>query len=202
MMLTSDPATATRLLEQAFALGSDPGADPFVRKYLFMQLELSIAAGVTADLPINRDAVGLALAELKQDSGDSAAAIDVVEQLEPTAYAAVSLAELYSQVGRHDDVVELTDGIKNEDDATALLLVYRAVALREQGYHDAAHEAFKEALRSRSRAASVRHLALSERARNYEAQGKRGMARKDLERVLAEDSDYQEVRERISALEG
>ena len=201
MMLTSDEVTATRLLEEAFALGTDPGSDPFVRKYLFTQLELSIAAGVTADLPINRDAVGLALAELKQDAGDSDAAIDVVEQLEPTAYAAVSLAELYSQVGRHDDVVELTEGIKNEDDATALLLVYRAVALREQGYHDAAHEVFKDALRSRSRAASVRHLALSERARNYEAQGKKGMARKDLERVLAEDSDYPELRERISALE-
>ena len=201
MMLSSDESTATRLLEQAFALGTDPGADPFVRKYLFTQLELSIAPGVTAELPINRAAVGLALAELKQDAGDSDAAIDVVEQLEPTAYAAVSLAELYSQVGRHDDVVELTEGIKNEDDATALLLVYRAVALREQGYHDAAHETFKEALRSRSRAASVRHLALSERARNYEAQGKKGMARKDLERILAEDSDYHEVRERISALE-
>jgi tetratricopeptide (TPR) repeat protein len=200
MMLTSDQATATRLLEQAFALGTDPGVDPFVRKYLFTQLELSIAAGVTAELPINRDAVGLALAELKQDAGDSKAAIDVVEQLEPTAYAAVSLAELYSQVGRHDDVVELTEGIKNEDDATALLLVYRAVALREQGYHDAAHETFKEALRSRSRAAPVRHLALSERARNYETQGKKGMARKDLERILAEDSDYPEVRERINAL--
>jgi tetratricopeptide (TPR) repeat protein len=200
MMLTTDQPTATRLLEQAFALGADPAADSFVRKYLFTQLELSIAPGVTAELPVNRDAVGLALAELKQDAGESEEAIDVVEQLEPTAYAAVSLAELYSQVGRHDDVVELTEGIKNEDDATALLLVYRAVALREQGYNDAAHEAFKEALRSRSRAASVRHLALSERARNYEAQGKKGMARKDLERILAEDSDFEGVRERLAAV--
>lgn len=200
MMLTNDQPTATRLLEQAFALGADPAADSFVRKYLYTQLELSIAPGITAELPINRDAVGLALAELKQNSGESEGAIDVVEQLEPTAYAAVSLAELYSQVGRHDDVVELTEGIKNDDDATALLLVYRAVALREQEFNDSAHEAFKEALRSRSRAPSVRHLALSERARNYEAQGKKGMARKDLERILAEDSAFEGVRERLAAV--
>src|SRR6266511_6123735 len=119
MMLTSDQPTATRLLEQAFALGGDPATDSFVRKYLHTQLELSVAEGVTAELPINRDAVGLALAELKQEKGDLEGAIDVVEQLEPTTYAAVSLAELYAQAGRWDDVIELTEGVKNDDDARA-----------------------------------------------------------------------------------
>ncbi len=87
----------------------------------------------------------------------------------------------------------------NEDDA-AHLLVYRAIALREQGYPDGAHEAFKEALKSRSRAPEIRHFGLSERARNYLAQGKKAQARKDLERVLAEDSDYEVVRERLEEL--
>jgi tetratricopeptide (TPR) repeat protein len=155
---------------------------------------------VTAELPINRDAVGLALAELKQERDDRAGAIDVVEQLEPTTYAAVSLAELYAQTGRWDDVIELTEGIKNEDDASALLCVFRGQAFREQGYHDAAHEALKEALRARSRAAPIRHLALAERAQNYLAQGKKAMARKDLERILAEDSSYEGVRERLAEL--
>jgi hypothetical protein len=45
--------------------------------------------------------------------------------------------------------------------------VFRGQAFREQGFHDAAHEALKEALRSRSRAAEIRHLALAERAQNY-----------------------------------
>ncbi len=104
---------------------------------------------MTAELPVNRDAVGLALAELKQDHGDLEGAIDTVEQLEPTTYSAVSLAELYAQTGRWDDVIELTEGIKNEDDAAALLCVFRGQAFRQQGFHDAAHEALKEALRSR-----------------------------------------------------
>ena len=149
---------------------------------------------------INRDAVGLALAELKQERGDLSGAIDVVEQLEPTTYSAVSLAELYAQTGRWDEVIQLTEGMRNEDDATALLCVFRGQAFCEQGYHDAAHESFKEALRSRSRAAPIRHLALHERAQNYLEQGKKAMARKDLERILAEDSDYDGVREQLAQL--
>jgi tetratricopeptide (TPR) repeat protein len=97
-------------------------------------------------------------------------------------------------------VIELTEGVKNEDDASALLLVFRGQAFREQGFHDAAHEALKEALRSRSRAPEIRHHALAERAQNYLAQGKKAQARKDLERILAEDSSYEGVRERLAAL--
>jgi hypothetical protein len=116
MMLTSEPTEAEQLLSEAFATGKEPAEDKFVSSYLFTRLELSIAQGVTAELPVNRDAVGLALAELKQDHGDIDGAIDVVEQLEPTTYSAVSLAELYAQTGRWDDVIELTEGMKNEDD--------------------------------------------------------------------------------------
>ena len=123
-----------------------------------------------------------------------------MEQLEPTTYAAVSLAELYTATRRFDEVIELTEGIKNDDDASALLCVYRGVAFRERGFHDAAHEAFKEALRSRSRDAAIRHLGLSERAENYLAQGKKGMAKKDLERILAEDSGFEGLQERLAAL--
>jgi tetratricopeptide (TPR) repeat protein len=142
----------------------------------------------------------LTLAELYQSEDRFEDAIEVVEQLEPTTYAAVSLAELYVAANRYPDVIELTDGIENTDDATALLCVFRGVAFREQGFHDAAHEAFKQALRSRSRAAAIRHLALSERATNYAAQGKKGMARKDLERILAEDSSFEGVKERLDEL--
>jgi tetratricopeptide (TPR) repeat protein len=200
MLLTSEPTEAERLLGEAFATGKDPAEDKFVSTYLFTRIELSIAEGVSAELPINRDAVGLALAELKQSGGNLDGAIDVVEQLEPSTYSAVSLAELYAQAGRWDDVIGLTEGVKNEDDAAALLCVFRGQAFREQGFHEAAHEALKEALRSRSRAAEIRHLALAQRAQNYLAQGKKAQARKDLERILAEDSGYEEVREQLAAL--
>jgi hypothetical protein len=89
---------------------------------------------------------------------DLAGAIDVVEQLEPTTYSAVSLAELYAETNRWEDVIELTEGL-TKDDASALLLVFRGQAFREQAFHDAAHESLKQALRSRSREASIRHRA-------------------------------------------
>jgi Tfp pilus assembly protein PilF len=108
--------------------------------------------------------------------------------------------ELYAQTKRWDDVIELTKGVTNEGDASALLLVFRGQAFREQGFHDAAQETFKEALRSRSREAVIRHLALVEQAQNYLAQGKKAMARKELERILAEDSDYDGVREQLAEL--
>lgn len=195
------PEMAKPMLESIFASKQEPTSTPFFQRYMQAHVEIGIAEGVTASLPLNRDAVGLTLAEIYQREGELEKAIDVVEQLEPSTYAAVSLAELYAESKRYADVVELTDGVTNEDDACALLLVFRSIALREQSYTDAAHEAFKEALRSRSRDAAIRHYALSERATNYIAQGKKGMARKDLERILAEDSSYEGVRERLAELE-
>ena len=191
---------ARNLLSMVRQIGIDPGEHPFALKYVGDAIQVAIAPGVTALIPFGWDAVCLLLAELHQEAGDLDAAIDVVEQLEPTAHAAVSLSELYTQAGRYDEVVELTNGIKNEDNATALLCVYRGVAFREQGFYDASREAFKEALKSKSRNADIRHLGLSERSYTYLAENKRTMARKDLERILAEDAAYAGVQERLREL--
>jgi tetratricopeptide (TPR) repeat protein len=197
-----DGDEAVRLLTSSFEEGSDPADDPFTRAYLegASLMRVGIAHGVEAELPICRDAVGLLLAELHQERGDLAAAIDVVEQLEPTTHAALSLAELYSMTGAHDDVIDLTERLENQDDASALLLAFRGIALRERGTHDASLEALKEALRSPSRAREVRHFARSERARTYEAMGQRAQARKDLEKIMAEDSTYDGLAERLADL--
>lgn len=196
-----DTTQARELLEWAFAQGRDPAGDPFLSKYCSAsRITLEVAPGVVAELGLDRSTIGLALAELHQDTRDVSKAIEVVEQLEPTTFAALSLAELYSQAGEHDEVVALTQGVQNEDDATALLCVFRGAALREKGYCDAAREALKEALKSKKRAPEARHRALWERARTYEAEGKRGMARKDLERIMAEDSFYPGLADAIAKL--
>jgi tetratricopeptide (TPR) repeat protein len=128
-------------------------------------------------------------------------AIVVVEQIgEPTSYAAVSLAELYLVSGRFDDVVDLTNGVENVDDVTALLNAYRGSALRNLGHQDAAREALKEALRSKKRESPILNFALSERAETYLAQNRVAQARKDLERILADDSSFPEIRERLERL--
>jgi tetratricopeptide (TPR) repeat protein len=200
MLNGDDLPEVTRLLSAAFAPGDDPGAHPFTQKYLQTEIQIHVATGVTVNLPVNRDAVGLALAEAYQHTGAVEKAIDVVEQLHPTTHAAVSLADLYTEAKRYNDVVELTDGSTNQDDASMLLVIFRGVALREQGLYEAAQVAFKEALRYRSRPAELRHLALLERSHNFAAQGKKAQARKDLEHIIAEDSAYPGVREQLAAL--
>lgn len=199
LKLATEPGaeqTARSLLGQVLARGEDPARDSFINKYLpSTTVTVPIAPGVDAVLPLGRDVVGLTLAELHQEAGDLDAAINVVEELDSTAHAAVSLAELYLQAGRFEEVVDLTNGLTNEDDATALLLAFRGAALRELGHFEAAREALKEATRSKSRDADIRHFALFERAKTNLADRKRAQARKDAERILAEDARFPGVRE-------
>jgi tetratricopeptide (TPR) repeat protein len=196
-----DRSRARTLLEWVFDTEKDPAFDPFIAKYVSFHFRLEVVAGAVAELGLDRASVGLALAEMYQADGALDEAIDVVEQLEPTAFTALSLAELYSLAARYDDIVEVTSGVENHDDATALLCVLRGVAFREKGLFDAAREAFAEALASRKRAPVIRHRALLERARTYEAEGKRALARKDLERILGEDSHYDGLAEELHSLD-
>lgn len=193
---------ARHLLAWVFAQRQEIDTHPFVTQYLTgATITLEIANGVSATLPISLATVGLAAAELHQAAGDLASAIATVEHIDPpTSVAALSLAELYLEAGRHDEVVEVTQSVTNTDDLTALLCVFRGAAMRDQGFYDAAREAFKEALRIRSRPAEIRHRALLERAQTYLAQNKFAMARKDLEKILAEDSTVPGLREALAQL--
>ncbi len=196
-----DYERARQLLTWAFHHDFDPATDPFCTKYVpAATVSIGIAEGVEVQLPLDREAIGLALAELHQEAGDLDAAVTVVESLEPSTIAAVSLAELYAEQERWHDLVELTDGLSNDDEPSTYLLTQRGQALRQLGQPGAGREALKEALRVRSRPAQLRHAALIERAHCYITERKHGLARKDLERVYAEDSRYPGVREALDAL--
>lgn len=192
---------ARALIEEAYSEGFDPSTDPFLTKYLPKgTVTLGITDQVTVTLPLDRDAVGLLLAELRQQESDIAGATAVTEALTPTTITAVSLAELYIEQRRWTDVVDMTEALHNEDEPTTYLLIQRGIALREQGYANASRESFKEALRVRSRPANLKHLALVERGRTNLADGKKAMARKDFERALAEDSRYPGLKELLDSI--
>ncbi len=182
---------ARTLCDWLFSVGYEPTTDPLLTKYgARSSIYLPIADGIGADLDLDRSAIGLLLAELEQNAGRVERAVEIVEQLEPTSIAAVSLSELYAGLSRWADVIDLTNGVTNEDDACVYLLTRRAEAFRAQGHFEAARESLKEALRSRSRSAELRQAALIERGKAYLGEGKKGMDRKDFERVLAENSDF------------
>ncbi|MFC4614805.1 DUF4236 domain-containing protein [Cellulomonas algicola] len=198
---SNDVARVQELLGWLWREGYEPATDPFLSRYLPQAaLALEITPEISVELPLTRDTIGLTLAEALQSAGDVRGASDIVEEVTPSTVAAVSLAELYAEQARWADVIALTDGVANEDEASMYLLVQRAVALRSTGNPGAAREALKEALRLRSRPAQLRHRALVERAYTYLAENKRAMARKDLEKVLAEDSSYPGLAEAMAEL--
>lgn len=199
--VAGDVERARSLTEVLWREGYQPSNDPFLRKYFpNARVQLNIVDGITVTVPFDREMLGLALAELRQMQEDIAGAVEIVEQLAPTTLAAVSLAELYGVQHRWTDIVELTDGVTNEDDFSTYLLIQRGVAFREQRYYDAAREAFKVAYAARSREATLRRMALIERGQTYLAEGKLAMARKDFEKVLAEDAQYPGLREHLASL--
>jgi hypothetical protein len=65
---------------------------------------------------------------------------------------------------------------------------------------DQRHEALKEALRSRSRAAPIRHLALHERAQNYLSPGEEVDGPQRPRAHPRREPDYEGVREQLSEL--
>lgn len=178
----------------------EPASDSFVSRFApGGTVVLPIAPGISAEAPVNRDSLSLLLAELEQSSGNLERATEVVEALEPSTLAAVSLAELYAEQARWDEVVSMTDDLTNEDEPSTYLLIQRGIALREQGYFEASRTALKEALRPRSRPAELRHVASIERGKTYLAEGKKAMARKDFERVMAENSSFEGLADLLAA---
>jgi tetratricopeptide (TPR) repeat protein len=198
---SADLPSARRRVEWLWSSGYDPARDPFLNRYMpDLTIELALTAEITAALPADRDALGLLLAELRQGTGDVAQAINCVESLTPSSPTAVSLAELYASQSRWMEIVDLTNDLENDDDLLTYLLIQRGVAFRELRMFDAARESFKKALAPRSRPAVLRHLALVERGQCYLAEGKRAMARKDFQKVLAENANYPGLADHLVAV--
>jgi tetratricopeptide (TPR) repeat protein len=166
-------------------------------------IQVSVTRFVVAELPMSHVGAALLLAEIYQHANQADRAIELLESLGSVAALpvfALSLAELYDARERFDDVLRVTQGfIENQDDANAQLLVFRANALAEKGLNDAALSTLKEALRFRSRSPLILRLARYVRASVYERMGRKAQARKDLERIFAEDPSFGDVGKRLGA---
>lgn len=198
-----DDTGARRDLQWVFDTGSDPGSDHFVKSYAALNIHIEVTDGVSVTVPISRDAVGLLLAELygRAEPPDLAKAIEVIHALPRTTLTALSLADLLDQTGQFDEVIDVTEDAPNTDDATSLLWVFRGIAFRESGAHDAALECFAKVTRCRSRNPTVLHRARFERARCYAEMGKKAQARKDLGVIQAEDPSFGGVTEALAELD-
>ena len=166
------------------------------------EMNVKVAPGVDVPMRFSVQGLGHMYIELLQLGERYAEALDVAVSLAPDQISALAVCECEVQLRRWKDVIETTEDIENEDDATALLLIFRAIAFREEGMFDAAIETIRLARSSKKRHEDVLNKALFERAIIYEEQGKIPLAKKELSKILATDSDFPGVSERLKKLEG
>ena len=180
-----------------------PIPDRLMRRYLSRGvLEIHVTPNVTAHAGIERGGVALLLVETYQHVQRREAAIDLLEALgarTKSAAVALCLADLYLAEGAWDEVERVTEAFTaNLDDLSLQILILRARAQRERGMFIPALRTLREALRFRKRDALLLNEARYERALLYEAEGKRALARKDLERIFDHGPGFRDVAKRLS----
>lgn len=180
-------ATAKKLWERRSEFSEEPLFYEYAKG---AEITLAAAPGVQIPMEYGLIPLGLIYVELLQLNQDFEKALEVAETLPANQATALAVCESELQLGRWDSVLETTDEIENIDDATALLLIYRAIALRQLGHLDGSIEALRLARSSKKRHEDVLNKALFERARTYHAMGKSNQAKKDLEKIIATDSDF------------
>lgn len=195
---------ALSILGELFANGYDPASDAFSSKYLspVLSLSVSIPSYPVARLPFSRALLAVAYAGGLFKTGRNDKALNLADYIKDTVAGQILLVELYDESGYTKQALSVTDNLNNDDEASMLLLVLRGKALAKLGYLDAALEAFKEALRYRSRPDQLKMFAWFNRAQAYANAGKFTQARKDAERVMAEDFGYDGIQDLMAQING
>ncbi|MFW5653203.1 MAG: DUF4236 domain-containing protein, partial [Planctomycetota bacterium] len=95
-------------------------------------------------------------------------------------------------------VVDLAGNIDNESQVHGGVLFYKAIALRHLGVLHAARDELTALLRrTKDRDPAFLQAVRYERARVYELLGRKSQAKRDLERLFADDPNYEDVAARL-----
>jgi tetratricopeptide (TPR) repeat protein len=177
--------------------------DSIMMKYgVAGSIGVNVTPAVMITVPFSSIAVALILAEAYQLTNQRQIAIELLESLGSQAadetIFALSLADLYAEAGQWEDVVRVTEGVlTNEDDLALNTLLFRANALYELEMTEGALALTKECLRTKKRSPDLLRSARYLRGLIHEKSGKPGMAKKEFERVYAEDASFADVAQRL-----
>ena len=177
----------------------------FAKYQLTPMVSLPVTPQVSAQLTASEAGTLLGLIEALQLQGNRLDALTHLESLlrlqpkDPVALA--SFAEIAledSDPKRWQQVVENTTGINNDTAIHTAVLLYRGLALVKLGMDHAALEVFTAGLRrTRDRSDTLLREIRYQRALVYERSGKKAQARRDLERIYAEDTSFEDVAQRL-----
>ncbi|MGH7963502.1 MAG: tetratricopeptide repeat protein, partial [Candidatus Binatia bacterium] len=175
----------------------------FAKHDIVATLSLPVTEEVSVHVGPDIRGVLLALAETYQGQERRQDAIDCLErlrQLEPhDVLVRLSLVELLMDTATEDReiaqwVVQLAEGVENESPLQTALLLYKAKALRTLGLSEAALEVLSKALnRKKDRSIDLLQALRYEQALVYEGLGQDQRARTELQKLYAEDPDYEDV---------
>lgn len=201
--------TAARHLQLALQHSQTLG-QRFGQYGLMPRISLPVTPEVTAELQPNSHSALLGLVEALQLQGKDGEAVAHLETLlirqadDPVALA--SYAELVLDMedqGRWQRVVELTAPVGNETAVHTAVLLLRGKTLVRLGMDHAAEGVFTTALRrTKDRAETLLREIRYQRALVYERLGKQAQARRELERVYAEDPGFEDVAQRLGVQPG
>lgn len=174
---------------------------------LALTLSLPITEEVAAHVGPSLRGTLLALVEAYQVAEDWNKAYECLQRLrklEPKdVVILLSLVELLWQANYGNEetcrhIVRLTKDIDNETPVHTALLLYKARALNGLNMHTAARDILTKTLRRKKDRSEDLLLTLRyERALTYESLGHNKRTRSDLEKIYAEDPDFEDVKKRL-----
>jgi tetratricopeptide (TPR) repeat protein len=181
--------------------------DKLMQKYLPEErfsaaLALQITPRVTAQVPLNSMGAALSLAELYQEEGRREEAIGLLQQLAEEApddpALKLSLCDLLYEDDDDEGVVEISRAVTNDSDVAVAVLHLKARALARRGLKDAAEETFTLCLKKTAgRDAELLKEVRYDRAAFYDQAGQASRARKEYEKLYADDPTYRDVAQRV-----
>lgn len=197
---------AERHLRQAAAKHTSLGKH-FDKYGLAVELVLPITEFAIAHIRPCRRGVMLGLAEVYQAQDRVKEALDCLKQLRRDApddiVAKLSVAELVLEAAPGDkrlakQVVELAGDVDNDSSAHAALMLYKAQALRTLDLPIAARDVLTAACRKKKdRNDDLLRAIRYERACVYEDLGNKAQARREFEKLYAEDPALEGVADRL-----
>lgn len=200
-----DFAAARRHLTRA--LDHLPTLGALFDKYgIDAQVSLPVTPEIMAHVLPRERGTRLALVEIAQIEDDRAAALRHLDRLlaiDPAdPVVLLSFAELALETpqdrARLEQLIALTAGGANETPVDTGVLWYRGRALAALGLTAAAIEVLTLANRRRKdRPAALMHQIRHDRAVLYQQAGRRAQARREFERLFAEDPAFPGLRERL-----
>ena len=176
--------------------------DKIAKKYFDeFRVSIPIARGIYFLTDFNHSFLTYTYSEILQALGQPQKALEIIQNAPESQEKDIAILDLALATKDFESVIDETNDIQNEDDSTAILLTFRAIAFRELKQYELSIETFKLALAKRSREGEILNFAKFERALTYEAMGKKALAIKELQKILASNYEDKAAQEKLAELQ-